>query len=157
MLTVSGDSLFLGNEETVNKQQTVMQIKISHLQRQLLVKILSWTLHEEEAAARATDPDRAAQRKKELETLGIEYRASDWASRLQSPPPTAPSISRALSRLEERGLVARRNWFDHRNIGAADEAPRGARTTHVLLTDEGRAHAEAFAPKTKSGKVKPAF
>jgi hypothetical protein len=131
-----------------------MQIKISHLQRQLLVKILSWTLLEEERVGRATDTNRAAQLQKELETLGIEYRPGDWASHLHQSRPTPPSISRALSRLEERGLVARRNWFDHRNIGAADTAPRAARTTHVLLTAEGRAHAEAFAPKTKSGKVK---
>ncbi len=134
-----------------------MQIKISHLQRELLVKIFSWTRLEEERVERATEAnaERAAQMKKELETLGIEYRGTDWARDLnQFPSPTAPSVSRALSRLEERGLVARRNWFDHRNIGADGEAPRAARTTHVLLTDEGRAHAEAFTPKTKSGKHK---
>ncbi len=123
-----------------------MQPKISYLQRELLVRILFWTHWEEDGINRCTDADRALHRKEELENIGVEYQPRVWLAhhRVLCPAPTSASLSRAISRLEERGLVARRNWFDQKQ---QIEGLRPARTTHILLTAEGRATAEELTPK----------
>lgn len=71
------------------------------------------------------------------------------------------SVSRTLRRLEERGLVRRRNQisgdrFEPDRLPTGEKPlppPDNHRTTHVQLTDEGREEAENLLTKTATPNV----
>jgi DNA-binding HxlR family transcriptional regulator len=114
--------------ETVNIFGVMVQPKLSQLQRQILCEI-----------RRSVQNFGSFQ---EAETQGVPYVPRNWFK----SPPTSASLSRALFRLEERGLIIRSNI--HTGADAAGAAP--VRTTHVRLTPEGRAVADELrSPKEK--------
>jgi hypothetical protein len=106
-----------------------MQNKLSQLQRDLLDAILFWTQRAENSTGQNHN-------RENLETIGLDYAPTDWLTKWKEPaPPSAPSISRAVARLESRGLVKRHGTT--------------ARTTQIRLTATGREVAETLAPKDK--------
>jgi hypothetical protein len=126
--------------ETVNIFAIMVQPKLSQLQRQLLCALLRDT-NVFEGWSESTRVEAA--------TVGVPYRAREWFTPSRGwryyPTPTSASLSRALARLEERGLLVRANI--HTGADAAGAAP--VRTTHVRLTEEGRAVADELFPRKK--------
>lgn len=113
-----------------------MQAKLSQLQRRMLCAIHSDTV----VYSRASEHIRV-----ETETFGVRYEPRTWFAARSWPwaTPTSASLSRALARLEERGLVTRANIYDPTDIPDL----RPARTTHVRLTPEGTDAAHELSPK----------
>jgi hypothetical protein len=115
----------------------MVQPKLSQLQRQMLCSIFKDTSVFENASERW---------RAEVATLGVSYRAAAWFTPSWGwryyVRPSSASLSRALSRLEERGLLVRANIHDGADV-------RPARTTHVRLTPEGRAVADELRPQKK--------
>jgi len=121
----------------------MVQPKLSQLQRQLLCALL----RDVDCYEGAGETIRA-----EAVTVGVPYRAREWFTPSWGwryyAPPTSASLSRALARLEERGLLVRANIHDGADV-------RPTRTTHVRLTPEGRAHADELRPQKKKRTTSP--
>jgi hypothetical protein len=104
------------------------RVVLSPLQRQILLKIGEMVLR--------IKVHGSAEGKAALNTWGIPWRPSTGDARWT--PSQRSAWSRSLRRLEQRGLVLRRNW---RN-------PHGRRTTHIVLSQDGEAVAQWLIAQT---------
>lgn len=127
--------------------------RCSEAQRMILTFLLRETLAME---ASRHDADRIA-----VSTWGIRWSPKSWGGSWS--PALRASVSRALRRLADRGLVDRLNQVSGTRdqtvkgdearpgwVGDDEDYPSSFRTTHVRLTAAGRALAERLTDSQRS-------